>query len=89
MIQLIDFYADWCGPCKIMEPIFQELEKEYQGKVEFKRIDVEADAETSSRYSVLSIPTFVLQKDDKEIDRKVGAMPKEILRSWINSNLNK
>ncbi|OGC68975.1 thioredoxin [candidate division WWE3 bacterium RIFOXYC1_FULL_39_7] len=89
MIQLIDFYADWCGPCKIMEPIFQELEKELQGKVEFKRIDVETDPETAGRFGVLSIPTFVILKDEKEIDRKVGAMPKEILRSWINSNLNK
>ncbi|RJR26908.1 thioredoxin [candidate division WWE3 bacterium] len=89
MIQLVDFYADWCGPCKIMEPIFEELEKEYQGKVTFKRVDVETDADSAGRFNVLSIPTFVILKEDKEIDRKVGAMPKEILRSWINSNLNK
>lgn len=84
---MIDFYADWCGPCKIMEPIFDELAKEYAEKVEFKRIDVEAEQEISAKFSVQSIPTFVLLKDDKEVDRKVGAMPKEIVRRWLDSHV--
>ena len=84
---MIDFYADWCGPCKIMEPIFDELSKEYTGKVDFKRMDVEAEQEMSAKFSVQSIPTFVLLKDDKEIDRKVGAMPKEIVRRWLDSHV--
>ena len=87
MLQMIDFYADWCGPCKIMEPIFDELSKEYTGKVDFKRMDVEAEQEMSAKFSVQSIPTFVLLKDDKEIDRKVGAMPKEIVRRWLDSHV--
>jgi len=87
MLQIIDFYADWCGPCKIMEPIFDELAKEYAGKVEFKRIDVEAEQEMSAKFSVQSIPTFILLKDDKEIDRKIGAMPKEIVRRWLDSHV--
>mgnify|MGYP000751180701 CR=1 FL=1 len=87
MIQLIDFYADWCGPCKVMEPIFKELEKDYQDKVEFRRVDVDVENAFSSQYGVMSIPTFVILKDGKEVSRKIGAMPKEIIKNWINSNL--
>ena len=87
MIQLIDFYADWCGPCKVMEPIFKELEKDYQDKVEFRRVDVDVENAFSSQYGVMSIPTFVILKDGKEVSRKIGAMPKEIINNWINSNL--
>jgi thioredoxin 1 len=83
-MQLIDFYADWCGPCKVMAPIFEELEKEYAGKIEFKRVDVEAEGEMAARFGVQSIPTFVLVKDDKEVDRKIGAMPKEIVKKWLS-----
>ena len=84
-MQLLDFYADWCGPCKIMEPIFIELEKEYVGKVEFKRVDVEAEGELAAHFGVQSIPTFVLVQNDKEVGRKIGAMPKEVLKSWLTS----
>lgn len=87
MIQLLDFYADWCGPCKMMAPIFAELEKTYEGKVEFKKVDVEADGALAGQYGVSSIPTFVIVKEGKEVSRKVGAMPKEVLKSWIEGNL--
>ena len=87
MIKLLDFYADWCGPCKVMSPVFEELKGEYAGKVEFEKIDVESDNDIASNFGVMSIPTFVLIEDDKEIDRKVGAMPKEMVKSWIDSHL--
>ena len=87
MMQLIDFYAEWCGPCKIMEPIFEELAKDYQGKVEFKRIDVEAEQEFAGKFGVQSIPTFVLLNDGKEVDRKIGAMPKEVVKKWLDSHV--
>jgi thioredoxin 1 len=87
MIKLLDFYADWCGPCKVMSPVFEELKGEYAGKVEFEKVDVESDNDIASNFGVMSIPTFVLVKDDKEIDRKVGAMPKEMVKSWIDSHL--
>ena len=87
MIKLLDFYADWCGPCKVMSPVFEELKGEYAGKVEFEKVDVESDNDIASNFGVMSIPTFVLIKDDKEIDRKVGAMPKEMVKSWIDSHL--
>ena len=87
MLTLLDFYADWCGPCKMMEPIFAEVEKDYKGKVEFKKVDVETNSSEAGKYSVMGIPTFVLLKDDEEISRKVGAMPKDILTGWLDSNL--
>ncbi len=87
MIKLLDFYADWCGPCKLMIPVFEELEKEYKDKVEFKKINVDTNIPEAQKYGVMSIPTFVLVEDDKELDRKSGALPKEILKDWIDSYL--
>jgi len=87
MLKLLDFYADWCGPCKIMAPVFEEIEAEYSGKVEFEKVDVEANESLAGQYDIRSIPTFVLVKDDKEVDRRMGAMPKEMLKSWLDSQL--
>lgn len=85
MITFIDFYADWCGPCHAMKPVFEVLEKEYQGKIQFKKIDVESDLTTAGKYGVMSIPTFVILKDGTEVSRKVGAMPKDSMKAWIDS----
>ena len=87
MIKFIDFYADWCGPCKAMTPIIEELKKEYEGKVEFQQIDVEAESEKAGKLGIMNIPTFIILKDEKEIDRKSAATPKEMLKSWIDSHL--
>lgn len=89
MLTFIDFYADWCGPCKIMKPIFDKIAPEYKGKIEFKKIDVEVDNTMASKFGVLSIPTFVILKDNVEIARKIGAMPEQTLREWLNSHLDK
>lgn len=85
MLKLLDFYADWCGPCKIMEPALEEMEKIYLGKIEFQKVDVEANEHLAGQYDIRSIPTFVLIKEGKEIDRKMGAMPKEMLKDWLES----
>lgn len=87
MIQLYDFYAEWCGPCQMMKPIFEEVEKEYEGKVEFKKVDVEAETALAQQHGVMSIPTFVIFQDGKEVDRKMGAMPADVLKAWIDSHL--
>lgn len=88
MITLTDFYADWCGPCKVMKPIFDEVEKEYEGKVEFRQVDVEAETAEAAKFGVMSIPTFVITKDGQEVDRKMGAMPKDALTAWLDSHLS-
>jgi thioredoxin 1 len=85
MHELIDFYADWCGPCVKMKPIFTEIEPTYEGKIAFKTVDVEADPDKAAKFGVLGIPTFVVLKEGQEVGRKVGAMPKEVLVSWLNS----
>ena len=87
MLKFLDFYADWCGPCKAMIPTIEELEKEYEGKIEFQKVDVEAESETASKFGIMNIPTYVILKDEKEIDRKSAAMPKEMMKNWLDSLL--
>jgi thioredoxin 1 len=85
--ELIDFFAEWCGPCVAMKPVLAKLEAEMTGKFTVKRIDVDHNEQMASQYGVMGIPTFVIQKDGKEIARKSGAMPYEIFKSWVTSAL--
>jgi len=78
-IELLDFFAEWCGPCHHMKPILEELEKELEGKVTVTQIDVDTNPDKVSQYGVLSMPTYIILKDGKETDRLVGAQTKEIL----------
>ena len=87
MITLVDFYADWCGPCKYMAPIFDEVKKDYEGKVEFKKIDVDEDNAAAMKHGVMGIPTFIIFDGDKELDRRSGAMPKDTLTQWLDSHI--
>jgi thioredoxin 1 len=89
MLKLIDFYADWCGPCHQMAPILQELEQELAGKLEFVELDVD-DPQHQAKVQetgVMSIPTYLIEKDGEEVARKIGAMPKESMLYWIESVL--
>lgn len=88
MIELLDFYAEWCPPCKMMEPVFVELEKEFAGRVKFRKIDVDKEGEKAAKFKVMSIPTFVILKDGQEISRKIGALSREVLKNWIEENLS-
>lgn len=85
MTKLLDFHADWCGPCQMMKPVLEELEKEFGGKVEIVRVNVDEQPAEASKYGVMSIPTFVVLKDDKEVGRKVGFTPKAELLKLISS----
>lgn len=73
----MDFWAEWCGPCKFMEPIMDELEQELKGKVEIEKINVDENQELTSQRQVLSIPTYIIVKDGKEVERIVGATQKD------------
>lgn len=84
-VTLIDYWAEWCGPCKIMNPILDELEKEYAGKVEIQRINVDEQPEKASAAGVMSIPTYVIMKEGKEVGRKIGVTPKTELAKLLQS----
>ncbi len=88
MTKIIDFWAEWCGPCKMMDPILDELEEELKGKVTFEKINVDENQELSSRYGVLSIPTYVVVKDDKEVDRLIGFTQKSSFLDKIKPYLD-
>lgn len=76
MVKLLDFKAGWCGPCKMMAPVIEELEKELDGKVEIEKINVDENQAEAAKYGVMSIPTFIVLKDGKEVGRKIGVTAK-------------
>jgi thioredoxin 1 len=76
---LVDFYADWCGPCKMMAPVIEELATEYEGSVKIGKLNVDEAPSFSSKYRVMSIPTIILFKNGKVVDTIVGAVPKATL----------
>ena len=86
---LVDFYADWCGPCKVMAPIVEELAKEYEGKAKIAKLDVDANPKVSSLYRVRSIPTFVIFDGGKPVAQAVGAVAKAALDKGLNIVLDK
>jgi len=88
MIELLDFSAEWCPPCQQMKPVFEELEKEFEGQIEFKRVDIDKEGDEAAKFKVMSIPTFVILKDGQEVSRKVGALSREVLKNWIEENLS-
>lgn len=82
---LVDFFAEWCGPCKIQYPIIEELEKEYQGKVKIFSLDIDRSKQTASKYQVMSIPTMVLFKGGEEMDRLMGLQQKGVLKEKLDN----
>lgn len=78
-VKLLDLWALWCGPCRVMKPIIEELEKELAGKVEVVKINVDEKPEEASKYGVMSIPTYIVLKDGKEVGRKIGVTSKQDL----------
>jgi len=84
---LVDFWATWCGPCKMIAPIVEELAKEYDGKMKIGKLDVDSNPKTATAYGVMSIPTIIFLKKGKVMDQAVGALTKSDLKRKIEENL--
>ncbi|MGD0146270.1 MAG: thioredoxin [Nitrososphaerales archaeon] len=86
---LVDFYADWCGPCKIIEPIIAQLSKEYEGRVKFVKIDTDADQELATQFGIMSIPTVMFFSKGKVEDTVIGAAPASVFKTKLDSLVKK
>lgn len=84
---LIDFWAEWCGPCKIIAPVVEELAKEYDGKLKVGKIDVDSNQNVAGQYGIRSIPTLLVFKGGRVVDQIVGAVPKKILAEKVSKHL--
>ena len=83
----VDFWAPWCGPCRMVGPVVEQLAEEMAGKLSFGKINIDENADAAMRYGVVSIPTMILFKDGKEVERIVGARNKSYLSQAIERNL--
>ena len=81
---LVDFWAAWCGPCRMVAPILDEIASEYAGKLTVAKVNVDDNPMTPNEYAVRGIPTLILFKDGKPVETKVGALPKGALKAWIS-----
>lgn len=86
-IALVDFWAEWCGPCRQITPIVEDLAKEYEGKALIAKVDVDSNAELTQRYGVRNIPTILILKDGEVVDKHVGFTTKEALAQKIEAQL--
>ncbi len=84
---LVDFWAEWCGPCKQIAPALEEIAKELDGQIIVAKINIDENPETPGRYGVRGIPTLMIFKDGEVADTKVGALPQGLLSTWVKENL--
>ena len=84
---LVDFWAEWCGPCKAIGPSLEELSEEMSNKLKVVKINVDENPSTSQAYSIRSIPALMIFKDGEKISEKMGALPKTALESWIKDTI--
>ncbi|CAM5201914.1 Thioredoxin OS=Ureibacillus acetophenoni OX=614649 GN=SAMN05877842_102419 PE=3 SV=1 [Ureibacillus acetophenoni] len=85
-VVLVDFWATWCGPCKMIAPVLEEIDAEIGDQVKIAKLDVDNNQATAAEYQVMSIPTLLLFKDGQQVAKTVGFQPKEALLEFINNN---
>ena len=84
---MVDFWAAWCGPCRMLGPVVEDLAKQYDGKAIVGRVNVDEEQELAIRFGVMSIPTVVFLKNGREFDRKIGTMPEAVYVDVLEKNL--
>ena len=84
---LVDFYADWCGPCKMMAPVVEKIDAEYGGKVKVGKINVDENPEIAGNYGVMTIPTIIVIKGGQVVEKTIGVQPKKALTNAIDKAL--
>jgi thioredoxin 1 len=87
-LAIVDFWAAWCGPCRMVAPIVEQLAGEYQGRIKVAKVDVDANQQVSMKYNIRSIPSILFFKDGKHVDTVVGAVPKALLDRKIQEHLS-
>ncbi|HYH79013.1 MAG TPA: thioredoxin [Longimicrobium sp.] len=87
-LSMVDFWAVWCGPCRLVAPIVEQIAEQYQGQVTVGKLDVDANQRTASQFNVRSIPTILFFKEGKLVDQVVGAVPRAALESKLKQHLN-
>ena len=85
---VVDFWAEWCGPCRLIGPVIEELSKEYEGRAIVGKVDVDANSEVSAKFNVKSIPTVLFIQNGVVVDKSVGAVPKATLAEKLNALLS-
>jgi thioredoxin 1 len=85
-LAVVDFWATWCGPCRMIAPILEQLSTEYEGRVKVTKLDVDANIKTGSRFNVRSIPTLLFFKDGKQVDQIIGAVPKARIEAVLQKH---
>ncbi|MBI4595836.1 MAG: thioredoxin [Candidatus Tectomicrobia bacterium] len=86
-VTLVDFWAAWCGPCKMIAPVVEELSSEYEGKVKFGKVNVDENPSTASKYGIRSIPTLMVFKNGAMVDQIIGVRPKGDIKKALDKNL--
>jgi len=84
---LVDFWAEWCGPCKAIAPSLEEISEEMKGKLKVVKVNVDENPKVSQSYSVRSIPALMIFKNGEKVSEKMGALPKSALQAWVNETL--
>jgi len=84
---LVDFWAEWCGPCRMVGPVVEELSNEYQGKAVIGKVDVDNNPEVSMKFGIRNIPALLFFKDGEIVDKQIGAVPKSVLAEKLDKQL--